>query len=138
MSSDDGTLRTFATGAIRDTATDKLDYEGFFDPLVLRRYAEYMHEHRKQSDGELRDSDNWQKGMPIDEYMKSLSRHGIDAWVAHREGRVDQVLLCAMLFNIMGVLHEDLKSPSRDDSLEDVSDDDLMEECGLRGWGVRF
>ena len=54
-------MRTFDTGATRDSDNDKLDYEGFLSPLVLRRYAEYLHKHRKQSDGKIRTSDNWQK-----------------------------------------------------------------------------
>jgi len=46
------------TGATRDVDNDKYDYEGFLSPIVLHRYAQYMHKHRLQSDGELRDSDN--------------------------------------------------------------------------------
>ena len=70
-----------------------------------------MHKHRVQSDGSLRDSDNWQKGIPQDEYMKSMFRHFMEVWEIHRnhpEGdRVDA--LCALLFNVMGYLHEEVK-----------------------------
>jgi hypothetical protein len=113
---DDGTLRTFGTGATRDTAQDKLDYEGFLSPIVIERFAEYMHQHRIQSDGSLRESDNWQKGIPIEQYMKSMWRHFMDVWRLHRYN--DLVLLpnalmeealCALLFNVMGMLHEVLK-----------------------------
>jgi hypothetical protein len=111
---DDGVLRTFDTGATRDTAGDKLDYEGFLSPRALRRYAEYMHVHRKQSDGTLRAADNWQKGIPLDAYMKSLWRHFMDVWLAHRlKGRAGEDALCAMLFNVMGYLHEILKPDPR-------------------------
>ena len=105
--------RYFETGATRDTDQGKLDYEAFLSRIVLRRYAEYMHEHRKQSDGELRDGDNWQKGMPRDQYMKSAWRHFHDWWTYHRSEEEDQYLvetaLCALLFNVMGYLHEYLQ-----------------------------
>ena len=68
-------VRTFDTGATRDTDDGKLDYEGFISPLVLERFARYMHTHRLQPDGTLRDSDNWQKGIPRDQYIKSAWRH---------------------------------------------------------------
>jgi len=35
-------VRTFDTGATRDTEDGKLDYEGFLSGRVLKRYAEYM------------------------------------------------------------------------------------------------
>jgi len=106
-------MRTFDTGATRNDDTAKLDYEGFLSPLVLQRYAEYMHKHRQQADGKLRDSDNWQKGIPISAYMKSLWRHFMDVWRQYREQSGEDTLedsLCAMLFNAMGMLHETLKS----------------------------
>lgn len=106
-------MREFATGATRDTDQDKYDYEGFLSPAVLTRFAEYMHHHRKQADGNLRDSDNWQKGIPKDAYMKSAFRHFIDLWTLHRGGKSEGVTLedtlCALLFNIQGYLHEELK-----------------------------
>ena len=101
-------MRQFETGATRDTEEGKLDYEGFLSPLVLKRYAEYMHEHRIQADGNLRSSDNWQKGIPKDVYMKSAWRHFMDWWVSHRDEGCDQEAVCALLFNVMGYLHEEL------------------------------
>ena len=100
--------RTFDTGATRDTDDGKYDYEGFLSPLVLERYAEFMHGHRKMSDGSTRDSDNWQQGIPLDVYMKSMWRHFFDVWSWHRgatsKDYID-VALCALLFNVMGYLH---------------------------------
>ncbi len=105
-------MREFETGATRDEDDSKLDYEGFLDPIVLERFAEYMHKHRVQADGSLRDSDNWQKGIPLDAYMKSMFRHFIDVWIEHRR-QIDQdyqiEALCALLFNVQGYLHELLK-----------------------------
>jgi len=105
-------VREFASGATRDTDDGKMDYEGFLSPLVIRRYAEYMHKHRKQSDGSLRDSDNWQKGMPLRVYMKSLWRHFMVLWETHRGVATDESreeTLCAIIFNASGYLHEMLK-----------------------------
>lgn len=128
-------IRKFESGATRDSDTEKLDYEGFLSPLVLYRFAQYMNAHRKQSNGELRLSDNWQKGIPKNEYMKSLWRHEMDVWAIHRgykvyrekvgNGEVTHIVpknqinkcpgwipvtleeaLCGIIFNSSGYLHE--------------------------------
>lgn len=106
-------MRTFGTGATRDSDEDKLDFEGFLSPAVLTRYAEYLHKHRKQADGNLRASDNWQQGIPLDVYMKSGFRHFMDWWTRHRSdegGEETEEALCALMFNAMGYLHELLKA----------------------------
>lgn len=105
-------MRKFKSGATRNNDEESLDYEGFLSPLVLERYAEYMHSHRKQADGEMRSSDNWQAGIPLTSYMKSMFRHFMDVWKHHRGLSVKasmQEALCALLFNVMGMLHEVLK-----------------------------
>ena len=106
-------MRKFETGATRDSDEDKLDFEGFLSPRVLIRFAEYMHKNRVQSDGKLRASDNWQKGIPIREYMKSKWRHFMGTWKLYRLGLCSskntksiEESLCAELFNTMGMLHE--------------------------------
>ena len=108
-------LRVFGSGATRDSDAGKLDYEGFLSPLVLQRFGRYMHQHRVLPDGTLRDSDNWQKGIPLKEYMKSLIRHARDVWALHRgfSGDATQDIedaLCGVLFNAQGYLHERLKA----------------------------
>jgi hypothetical protein len=108
---DRGSARTFDTGATRNSDEGKLDYEGFLSPLVLRRFAEYMHACRGMAGDQLRASDNWQKGIPQDVYMKSMWRHFMDVWQGHRESNgeaLDDDALCALLFNVMGMLHEQL------------------------------
>lgn len=104
--------RKFESGATRDADTGKFDYEGFFSPLVLERRALYMNKHRVQSDGRVRESDNWMRGIPLNAYMKSAFRHFVDWWKEHRgvstrDGLEDA--LCALLFNAEGYLHELLK-----------------------------
>ena len=106
-------MRTFEGGATRDDAADKLDFEGFFSPDVLTAFALYMHKHRVQADGGLRDSDNWQKGMPRQEYVKSLLRHVMEVWWLHRQGGDDEDrlldALAATMFNTQGLMFEILK-----------------------------
>lgn len=117
--SEAGRIRIFTSGASRDIDTTKHDPEGFLSPLVIRRYCEYMHHHRKMTDGSLRDSDNWQKGMPLSVYMKSLWRHTLDVWtltrgfgpVSDNRGPVYmEDALCAIMFNAQGMLLELLKA----------------------------
>jgi len=109
---EDKQITEFSTGATRDTQEGKLDYEGFYNPLVMKRFAEYMNKNRIQSDGNLRDSDNWQKGINFDSYMKSGFRHFHDWWMEHRgyESREDiEEALCGLIFNAQGYLYEILK-----------------------------
>lgn len=119
-----GNLREFATGATRDVETGKLDYEGFLSPAVLEAYAAYMDKHRVQSDGNVRPADNWQKGIPRDVYMKSMWRHFMDVWKAHR-GQAISVnhvdALMALMFNVQGYTFELLREAGRreaDEALE--------------------
>jgi hypothetical protein len=111
-------VRKFASGATRDSHVQKLDYEGFFSPLVLNRFAQYMHENRVQADGKLRNSDNWQKGIPQTEYMKSAWRHFMAWWAGHRSEPMTQKdfedAICALIFNAMGYLYEEIKNLDRD------------------------
>lgn len=115
-------MRKFETGATRNVDSDKIDFEGFLSPVVLKAYAEYLHKHRIQADGKLRDSDNWQKGIPKTVYMKSLWRHFYDLWMLHRGYQVSDSLsgmpitikeaASAVMFNVMGYLFEDLREHS--------------------------
>lgn len=110
------TNRQFSSGANRNSEDGKLDFEGFLSPSVLVEFAEYMHKHRKLSDGTMRDSDNWQQGMPREVLMKSLMRHVIDLWMIHRErdyyrhetGEAVELqeALGGLMFNVMAYWHE--------------------------------
>jgi len=98
-------MRKFESGATRNSDEGKYDYEGFLHPLVLERYAQYMNKHRKQADGNLRDSDNWQNlfgEKHLDICMKSGWRHFMDWWKQHRGYKGQDTLedsICALLFN---------------------------------------
>ena len=108
-------MRNFDSGATRNSDEGKYDYEGFISPLVLERYAQYMNKHRKQADGKLRDSDNWQKGFGdkhLDVCMKSAWRHFMDMWKQHRGYKGHDTLedsICALRFNLDAYLHKILK-----------------------------
>ena len=106
-------IRTFSSGATRDTASGKPDYAGYLSPLVLQRFGRYMLQHQTQSDGTLRASDNWKRGIPKNAYMSSLWRHFLDVWLLHEEYPAATAnledALCALLFNVQGYLHETLR-----------------------------
>ena len=76
-----------------------------------------MHAHRLQADGTVRESDNWQRGMPKDSYVRSLVRHTHDVELIHdgypelaradaRDPNALKAHLCALIFNAQGMLHE--------------------------------
>ena len=111
-------MRKFESGSTRNSDENKIDPEGFISPTVIQAFSDYMSVHRKQADGNLRASDNWQKGIPTDAYMKSMWRHFLDVWSIHRgikrygdkgDELSMQEALCALLFNVQGLLHEVLK-----------------------------
>jgi len=116
-----GEIRQFNTGATRDSEQGKNDYEGFLSPLVIEEFGNYMTKHRKQSDGSLRDSDNWQKGFGdnhFDVCIKSLWRHFLDLWKEHRGYKSRETIddaICGILFNTMAYYHQLLKNRQKNE-----------------------
>lgn len=110
-------MRTFDTGATRDSNETKFDYSGFLSPSAIKVFAAYMHKHRVQADGSLRASDNWKKGIPIPAYFESWIRHTIDFWDAYERGDLAACddLACAIWFNMQGFLHERAKAQPKED-----------------------
>jgi len=118
-----GDQTDFTTGATRSADVDKIDYEGHIHPNVLALFGDYMHRHRVQRDGKVRASDNWQEGIPVYRYVKSLVRHTFEFWRMWRGTLVQSPdspiyapftindVLCAILFNTMGLILE-LNRPS--------------------------
>ncbi len=111
--------REFEGGAFRDTEAGKLDYEAFYSPLVFKAYAEYLNKHRDMPDGTRRAGDNWQNGIPLDVYMKSMMRHVVDVWMHHRgypELATEPLddALGGVLFNAMGYWFETLTDEAAD------------------------
>lgn len=110
-------MNTFDTGATRSEDVVRDDPEGYLSPLFMEMYFRYMTKNRVQADGAVRDSDNWQKGIPIARYMKGLWRHFFHLWTRHRGWDVTDPLaaddieedMAAMFFNLQGYAHEYLK-----------------------------
>lgn len=111
-----GEQQGFSTGATRSASDGKIDFEGHLSPEVLMVFGDYMNRHRIQRDGQLRASDNWQQGIPIHCYVKSLIRHTFEFWRMWR-GReainpdngqpfTFRDVLSAIMFNTMGLIYE--------------------------------
>lgn len=112
-----GAIRQFGTGATRNSDAGRYDPEGFLSPIVIERFCEYMNKNRVQADGSIRASDNWQKGIPKDTYMKGMWRHFLHLWTRFRGFPVQDKMAaadieedcCAIMFASMGLLFEVLK-----------------------------
>lgn len=110
--------RKFESGATRNSSDNKLDYEGFINPIVEWAFAQYMHKHRLLEDGTMRASDNWQLGIPQQELMKSAHRHWQDLRLIQRyytvgeNGKVVSKLdaLLGLKFNIDAMIYDELKN----------------------------
>lgn len=115
-------MQEFSSGATRSSSEGKNDYEGFLSPLVIKGFGDYMRRHQVQADGKLRESDNWQKGMPMASYLKSAWRHFFTLWCLWRGWPVEpeQVgtekvtptmldAIFATMFNLQGLAHELMK-----------------------------
>jgi len=67
-------MRQHPKGATRSNDEGKIDY-AHISALADRVWCEYMHEHRIQEDGKLREPDNYKKGMPLKWNIKSFRGH---------------------------------------------------------------
>jgi hypothetical protein len=105
----DPSMVQFDSGATR-SAEPMEDPEGFFSPFVMDEYIKYMAKNRKQADGQIRSSDNWQNGMSKARYMRALFRHFLEAWRVWRRPKVyeDELIagLCGVIFNAQGMILE--------------------------------
>jgi len=105
-------MKEFDSGSTRSSEPLE-DPEGFLSPYVINQYNDYMARNRTQADGNIRNGDNWQKGMPKARYMRSMWRHFLDVWGVWRQGSDLNVMidpLCALMFNVHGMLLEVLIS----------------------------
>jgi hypothetical protein len=88
-----------------------MEYARFMDSKVLKTYAGYLTRHRATPDGNVREPDNWKKGIPTQNYVDSLWRHLMDVWLwsQDHESEMAETIedsLCAILFNAHGLLYE--------------------------------
>ena len=98
-------VRTFESGAIRDSLEGKESYVESISWLTMKRYAQYMTKAAsKYGRG------NWIKGIPAESYEDSLIRH-IQKYLSNKyygtevEPEVDH--LSAALFNLQGLIHNE-------------------------------
>ena len=110
-------METFEGGATRSDTSARNDPEGYMSAIAIERYCEYMTKHRVQADGSIRDSDNWQKGMPYNRALKGLWRHMMHLWIRFRgfnpsdkyAAADSEEDLCAIFFNTQVMLHQLVK-----------------------------
>lgn len=100
-------------GGLR-SSDEKPDYEAMLSPGAMEAYAEYMFMNSFLEDGGRRDEDNWQSGVPLKRWLKSLFRHVFALHKLFREEGCLQlhilVACCAIIFNAFGFLHEFVKN----------------------------
>ena len=121
-------IRIFESGATRDTDAGKLNYIRALSPIVLQYYVNYLGKHRVQSDGNLRDWDNWKNGIDKQTYLEGMDRHKMAVWLLHQgqqacdnHGSVTlEDSLCGVIFNAMGYLYELLKIETKPGDRGDV------------------
>lgn len=75
--------REFKTGANRNSSNGKFVYSDFINPLNEHSFAKYMHGKRFLDDGTYRDGNNWQRGIPMEELLKSFRRHSWELEALH-------------------------------------------------------
>lgn len=95
--------RQFSTGAVRDLADTKADMVEGVSWLALHKFAKYM-DNKATRYGR----GNWKKGIPPEEYLKSLVRH-LQKFISEWEYGISEEHddhLSAILFNLQGIMHE--------------------------------
>ena len=133
-------MEQFGTGATRSDTSRRNDPEGYLSSIAIERYCEYMTKHRVQADGSIRDSDNWQKGMPFGRALKGLWRHLMHLWIRHRGFNPSDEFaaadmeedLCAIMFNTQVMLHQLVKD--RMETEQEIAARKMLEEYCLPHW----
>lgn len=109
-------MRTFPKGGTRSDDDGKIDY-AHLSALADRVWCEYMHEHRIQENGELREPDNYKKGLSLESYKKSLRGHMQDLNLILEGHKVFEKgkevtpfdAIMAIRFNVQGVIIETMR-----------------------------
>jgi hypothetical protein len=106
--------REFETGAHRDNADDK-GCPVLISPIFLNRLSKHLEKGAKKYSCR-----NWEKGMPLSEYMNSMLRHTLQLI----EGCRDEDHAAAIGFNIMAFIHtkEMIDRGILPDMLDDMPD----------------
>lgn len=92
---DSGERRVFDSGAQRDRQFGKGRYD-LLSPLAIKRLSELYER------GAIKyDDRNWEKGMPLSQYVDSGIRHFFN----YLEGKRDEDHLAAVMWNAGGAIH---------------------------------
>lgn len=95
VTKDSGNRRTFNTGAQRDRASGKGRYD-LFTPLAMKRVCQLY-----ERGADKYDDRNWEKGMPLSQYLDSGIRHAFN----YVEGLRDEDHLAAWVWNGLSAIH---------------------------------
>jgi len=95
MTKDSGNRRTFETGAVRDRAKGKGRYD-LLSPIAIDRLAKLY-----ERGGEKYDPRNWEKGMPLSQFVDSGLRHFFN----YLEGKREEDHLAAVMWNSAGAIY---------------------------------
>jgi len=98
-------VRTFKTGAIRDTEDNKFDFIETVSWTAFDRFAGYMTGKKKKYG-----AGNFKKGIDIESYERSLMRH-ISKYLRNKyengNDEKEEDHLSAIIFNVFGIIHEE-------------------------------
>lgn len=121
---DNGVIRTSSTGANRNSAEGKVNYQGALSPLVIEAYGKYIQKHAILPDGTVRDNKNWQKLFGTHKEhrqicIESAWRHFLDLLKEHdgydsRDG-IDEAL-GGLMFNIQAYWFSILKEKEEENT----------------------
>lgn len=110
-------IRRFETGAVRGSS-GKFDFPEYLSAHLIFRFGEHMRKNAiKYGAG------NWKKKIPEDEYFKSLCRHFFMLYIEKTEGIVlepDTDHLASLIFNIQGLIHEEIKDKLQKKEVKDT------------------
>lgn len=126
-------MQSFHTGATRSNGANRPDFSGYLSSWALELFGAYMLRHQVQADGQTRSANNWKRGMPVDRYLASLSRHYLalsktwDLMTIYGENSDDRFAefeeaLGGILFNANGLAHEWMRAREVVASSSPVSD----------------
>lgn len=103
---DSGNRKAFDSGALRDRPEGKGMFS-LISPVGLKRLALRCElGHLKYEDGR-----NWEKGMPVSEFIDSALRH-INQYM---NGENDEDHLAAAMWNLQAAMHMEEKMPEMQD-----------------------
>lgn len=92
---DSGHRREFSSGAVRDRGAGKAR------PSLIPGWAEFAYGWILEAGARKYDDRNWEKGMPISEYIDSARRH-LDAY---KMGKRDEAHLWQAFWNVGAAIH---------------------------------